>query len=355
MKNVVPFGSGKENEINAVPECFESIKLRCLKYRDLSLHVFQPSEKKFMVGELNGTHNLLEHTFVSKVTGQKKKSAYGLSSRYNIPSSNIDRWVSLSREGRALMPDIGGRPPFLDEKSKQNLASRVKVLNSDNRGIFIHELPGYIQEEQAKTMKRQGKRVMDGQDIVSSESFQFQMKKEMKLVGRAAQDLSNPRMEALKDIRNVYRIACGFDAFSGLLPAVFKWNADATTAVVSRTGTGALTCYIPDRSEKVKLDSTRLPGDLNLLLKWVQMCSAAGEESPTTLIMTIANIPDGAFFVEAVDGLSSKSDIGAYGWVYFCNSRGGNKALWIHWFKFVVIPTLERCRLHHGPTYLVSY
>jgi hypothetical protein len=75
--------------------------------------------------------------------------------------------------------------------------------------------------------------------------------------------------------------------------------------------------------------------------------NAAGEMGPTTLIMTMPKMRDGEFFAKRIIGMGGGSDIGSFGWIYFCNSRAGNAALWMHWFIHVVIPTLDQCRTVH--------
>ena len=60
-------------------------------------------------------------------------------------------------------------------------------------------------------------------------------------------------------------------------------------------------------------------------------------------------MPKGECFVQKVAGLSADIAVGATGYLYACQSRAGNSALWKHMFENVVVPEIKRCsQLYSG-------
>lgn len=51
---------------------------------------------------------------------------------------------------------------------------------------------------------------------------------------RKPQVLSKARLDALLDIRLMYRTACLYSIISDHLPGYHKWNSDATTVIVEK-------------------------------------------------------------------------------------------------------------------------
>ena len=52
--------------------------------------------------------------------------------------------------------------------------------------------------------------------------------------------------------------------YSASLLAEHKWNADATTTVVSESGTGSLVCVVKDDNITEPVSSSTIPDNLNL-------------------------------------------------------------------------------------------
>jgi hypothetical protein len=303
---------------------------------------------------MSGETQLLEPTWVSKNQGNEHRTSRGFAERYKIARQTLDDWLKLFRAGLPF-DRHGGKPSALDETSKQNIRHRIKDGVISTNTVLNSQLAPLLSLERKATMIRRGKRTYDEEEVGVSASFVYKYRKAENIRFRVAQDLSDARRRALEDVRLMYRIACMFDAFSGHLPAEFKWNADATTAIVSETGTGALVCTIEDKQlpgqqnapkrRKKKLDSSVIPSSTNLLVKWMFLCSALGDTGPLTLIVAVPEMPEGAFFASKVKSMSGSSELGAQpGWLYFCNSRAGNAELWRHWFAYVLIPTLEICK-----------
>ena len=336
----------------AIPRCFQPLhgtRSGEIRFYDLEKYRFKREEKLFLCRELQREHELLLPTYFCQ-NNTTKKSARGLEERHNVPHGKFSKWLSSYKKGEPLH-DSPGRPTALDKESIENIENRIVNGNVTTQSLLVQDFAKVVKEEVKNTQKRRGKRLFPETDPDISLSYVHKCKKLMGVKARKPQDLTPARLAALRDIRMVYRIACSYEAFSGHLPATHKWNADATTFIISPNGAGSLVCTIPTKETLVKLDSSVVPNGLNILVKWVLMASAQGETSPCVLIITVPDMPEGKFYVRKVVGLTGKDVVGDFGWLYFCKTRAGNAALWQHWFLNVVIPTLQATRRAHDIKY----
>lgn len=334
-----------------IPDCYQPLSgvshLRSgeVRYCDLSSHIFTLEEKIFIAKELCGTTQVLAPTKIL-ASGEVKVTCRGLAERYLIAKSKLHDWRVLHEQGKLIYAGQG-RPTAIDAIGKENIENRIIKGNITTESLLVSEITNVILSEKTATSQRRNKRVHADADVSISPAYVSKFRKTLNIKARIAQDLPPARVQALRDIRMAYRIACMMDAFSGHLPATHKWNADATTIIINEDKVGAPVCCIPSKEEKKKLDSSSVPSALGLLVKWVAMVSAAGESSPLVLVITIKEVPEGEFFAHEVKGLTGSTEIGSAGWLYFCSSRAENPAMWKHWFEFVVIPTFQKCREYH--------
>lgn len=317
-----------------------------IAYYDLSGYKFSAAEKRFLHDEVKGTTNLLEPTFFHKRTKKGKKTMRGLAMRYNIKFSTFQKFSARLSAGGTVYDDPG-RPGDLDDVAMKVILSRVKEGVATAKPLTGAELQALIAEEIMHTMQRAGKRILPGTEIEVTDAKRARIEKSLNIRHLIPQPLTSARVAALSDIRLIYRIACIFLAYSAHLPAMLKWNADATTVVVNESGTGETVCYIPDAEERQKIDSGAQPSTTGILLKWMHLCNAAGHSGDLVVIAAVPSMKDGEFFAQQVPGLTGSDQIEGQGWLYCCNSRAGNAALWQHWFLHVLIPTLRRCRDWH--------
>lgn len=333
----------------AIPECFQRItatRSDDYRFEDLKNHQFTKYEKDFLAAELLGFHSLLTPTKILN-NGIERWTAQGFAQRHNICHQKIDLWKKNLSSGKGNKEGPGCYTA-LDDVGKENICKRINDGNSSTCSLLISDLRPVIENERKETRKRRGAAVQAEEEITVSTSYVQKFRCMNNIQARSAQDLTPARLKALLDIRMSYRIACMYEAFSGHLPATHKWNADATTMVVHKPGQGSNVCYIPGPDALKKLDSSVVTNDLALLVKWVLMCNADGYTSPLVLIVTVNTMPEGKFFVHKTQGLSEKQAFRSAGWIYFCNSRAGNAALWQHWFLHVVLPTLSEAQAYFG-------
>lgn len=136
-------------------------------------------------------------------------------------------------------------------------------------------------------------------------------------------------------------------AYSANLMAENKWNADATTIIVSMKGTGSLVCTIGDPQDENPVASSSIPDTLNLLVKWFELNNAGGESGPLVLIFAIPSMTENTFYAKEVVSMSSTTTIGTKGWVYYSKTRGGCPAMWIHYYLHITIPTITHSNSVH--------
>ena len=161
------------------------------------------------------------------------------------------------------------------------------------------------------------------------------------------QILTDARLKSCPCPRLSYIWGCVLMAYSAGLLAEHKWNADATTIIVSQRGTGSLVCTICDTDDDTPVASSSIPDTLNLLVKWFGLNNAGGESGPLVLIFAVPSMTENTYFATQVLSMSSTSTIGDKGWIYFAITRGGYYAMWIHYYLHITIPTIELSNSTH--------
>ena len=133
-------------------------------------------------------------------------------------------------------------------------------------------------------------------------------------------------------------------ALAGNLKADNKWNADSTTFSIVEHGTESKVCIVRDPDlDLIPRGPTRsmLPSSLPVYLRWIHLCSAAGELSPLVFMIAIDDLSEDDFFTYPVQGLSSTNGNTICGHLVFTKSRAGNQESWMWWFQHICIPTIN--------------
>lgn len=192
-----------------------------------------------------------------------------------------------------------------------------------------------------ETKLRQGKR---GASAVSEIAVNTQKKlcKLYDVVTVKPQILTDARKKSSLCPRLFYIWGCVLMACSSSLLTQNKWNADATTIIVSQKGTGSLVCVIKDKDIDTPISSSSIPDTLNLLVKWFRLINASGESGPLVLVFAVPSMKKDTFYAAQVVSTSSTTFIGDMGWIYIAESRGGCYTMWVHYYLNVTIPTIQR-------------
>lgn len=317
-----------------VPAIFSPRLLRGKElYRDLSKITLTAQQKTFLGSEVAKISTLL--AWNSKCSSVLTKA----SQRYRLPYTTVQNWAKKVINGQTIT-DGTGRPKAVDtiasEKFATTLLDRRKMKNAVPEAEALVLLGRAVSE----TQFRQGKR---GLDVGSTICVTTQKKlfKELNVIKRKPQILTDARLKACRCPRLSYIWGCVLMAYSANLMAENKWNADATTIIVSQSLTGSLVCTISDANDDSPIASSTIPDTLNLLVKWFALNNAGGESGPLVLIFAVPTMRENTFFARQVVSMSSTITIGDKGWIYFSRTRGGCHAMWIHYYMNVTIPTIK--------------
>ena len=318
-----------------IPLIFGELNLRSRgKYRDLSQHEFNTTEKNFAASELAKKSSFL------KWTGIRGCSLGSFSSRYHIPKSTLNHWKKIFENPRQQFHDGGGRPSAVDSVGRAEIIETIKNSVANRDAIPREAALQLVNKAVVDTKIRQGKRGADAKPEISKNTRR-RLFKDLKVKSVVPQFLTDARRKACECIRVSYIWGCLLLAYSGHLLAERKWNADATTILVSESLTGSFVCAIQDYESKTPIASSTIPNSLNVLVKWFALNNAAGEAGPLVLIYAVPTMTENTFHAVRVKGLASTSAIGETGWVYFCKTRGSCAEMWVHYYLNVTIPTIK--------------
>ena len=225
--------------LDIVPRIFAPYESRNrILYRNLSQHTFTVVENTFLGLVAAGSTSLLEWG------GAKFKVLTKISNRYTIPVSTVREWMQKVEKNLQITSRIG-RPPALDAEAVANFQSILEMRRTVRSAVPLAGTFTLLGEAVTETKMRLGKR---GAAAVSTISVTTQKKlfKECNVIKLKAQTLTDARLKACRCPRLSYIWGCVCMAYSADLLAEHKWNADATTIVVSESGTGSLVCVVKD-------------------------------------------------------------------------------------------------------------
>eukprot|EP01038_Epipyxis_sp_PR26KG_P014706 gene14706-19764_t len=281
-------------------------------------------------------------------TGAVKATAL-LCKRYNISTSTVQNWVSVNKKKLKKNSNSGGgRNLDLDQTSrlvlKENLIEQENVVEPISAEAFNR----IVLEEKVLSKKRKylSPTEQDYNITIHNTSINHKTVKSIKKAcyfrDRVPQSLTDARLTAMSCIRLIYITAVLVWALARFLPKECKWNADCTTFICSANRTGQLVVVFRDKGCPPRQVTSHLGGgELNLLIKYFLIGNASGHLGDPCFIIAIDDMPVDEFYSEFVVGVANNDRIGQAGWIYFCKTKGGNAAMWKHWFKHVCIPTIQ--------------
>jgi hypothetical protein len=94
-----------------------------------------------------------------------------------------------------------------------------------------------------------------------------------------------------------------------------------------------------------RLQVANLDNSLPVYIKYMAMCNACGNSSRLVLIVAIEDLPDEAFEVFPIIGMSISLSLAEIGYLVFCKSRAGNVELWKWYYKYVVVTTIYEANI----------
>ena len=167
-----------------------------------------------------------------------------------------------------------GRPQSLDPIAAAAFVATLRARRAVNDAVPFVEALTLLGHGVTETKLRQGKR---GASAVSEIAVYTQKKlcKLYDVVTVKPQILTDARKKSCLCPRLSYIWGCVLMAYSSSLLAQNKWNADATTIIVSQKGTGSLVCVIKYKDIDTPISSSSIPDTLNLLVKWFGLNNAS--------------------------------------------------------------------------------
>ena len=286
----------------------------------------EPHEKIFLCEELLGVHNHMD-----------LNSMYKWIKRYNIPKTNIRRWLQIYKEGR-MFHSFDHRPQAVDDEELDNFAELLLTKKANHEPVTEIAFGKALTEARNNTNNKRHLPVnpndMDHRTIKK-------IKTKMDVQVTKPQRLTVARKKAMTCPRLTFRWACLLEGLSAHTDPHYKINIDATAALIKCDGAGTMVCTLVDDDDKSVIQSVESGGEIGVILKWMHLCTAAGECGPLLLIIAVASMPEGSFHVEKVVGLSNTADVAREGYILFTKTRAGNAAAWQWMFMHYVIPTLS--------------
>ena len=274
---------------DSIPLIFGELNLRARgKYRDLSQHEFIAAEKVFAASELTKKTSFL------KWAGARGCSLGSFSRRYQIPKSTLNHWKKISENPLQQFHHSGGRPSAVDSVGRAEIVETIRNSVANRDAMPREAALQLLNKAVVDTKKRQGKRGAEA-NVVIAPNTRRRIFHDLKVKAVVPQFLTDARRKACECIRLSYIWGCLLLAYSGHLLAEHKWNADATTIVVSESLTGSLVCAIQDYKDKTPISSSTVPNSLNVLVKWFGLNNAAGESGPLVLIYAVPTMAEGTF------------------------------------------------------------
>jgi hypothetical protein len=317
-----------------IPQVFVPYDLRNrLLYRNLSRHSFSQVEKTFIGSESAGLSSLLawpeeKFTVLSRIT-----------KRYSLAVTTVRDWMNKVDMSLPITNKIG-RPRAMDDIAVEKFQDTLETRRAAKNAVPLAETLSLLGAGVTDTHMRLGKR---GAAAVSNICVTIQKKlfRELNVVKVKPQILTDARLKALRCPRISYVWGCVCMAYSANLRGENKWNADATTIIVSESGTGSLVCIIKDKDNYEPVASSSLPNNLNLLIKWFALNNAGGEAGPLVLMIAVPTMEENTFFATQVLSTGSTTATGERGWLYFSRTRGGCSSMWVHYYLNVTLPTIK--------------
>ena len=268
--------------------------------------------------------------------------------RYQLPHSTVQDWVKKLRCGQPIVSTIG-RPASVDKDASDKFISTLIDRRAAKNSVPLAEALTLLGQGVADTNKRQGKR---GSNAVSTICVTTQKKlcKMYNVVVGMPQIITDARLKACLCPRLSYIWGCVLMAYSANLSAENKWNADATTIIISAKGTESFVCTIGDSDNSSPIASSTIPDTLNLLVKWFGLNNAGGESGPLVLVFSIPTMAENTFFVAQVAPMSSSTTVGDKGWICISKTRVGCYRMWVHYYLNVTVPTIRGSNSLHMNT-----
>lgn len=285
----------------------------------------------------------------------KKLSQNKFINRYKIAPSTARTWISKYKNPKKINHGPHGRQRKLaDDKflmmAMKEVSEGTVVTTGKGKGkkdkhvrMTEQEVKVCLAKHHQLMLQSQGKRVHEDEGTLCDRVYKKLYKRKIELSdgkimsfqGGAGQVQTEARLSALRDPRMAVQQAVSVEAYFGDKPDSNKWNADGATTYHGPLGKGAkmVRIVVKDKEEahnienefrivdKDPLSSSRFQDDLGIFVKWMHLQNAAGNFGSITLIVKVPKMPEGAYLITRVVGLTNTSDSRRVGQIIWASSR----------------------------------
>jgi hypothetical protein len=153
------------------------------------------------------------------------------------------------------MQQIAGRPSTLDDVASTAVVDAMNAANKRTKSQFYNDWGPIISAAAMASDARRGKRVIEEIYTAPSDSTLLRIQKQLKVSFCKPQDHTIARLHSLLDIRAAFKMAVVCIALSRKSPGEYKFNADATSAIIKKSRSGALVMKVVGAGEEDGTDS----------------------------------------------------------------------------------------------------
>lgn len=194
-------------------------------YRNLSNQSLSIDEKTFLGSEAAGQSSLLTWPDESFTVSLR------ISKSYSLPEATVRGWNDKVANSIPFTNETG-RPLALDEVATEKLNGILESRRAARNAVPLAETLSLIGTCVTETHMRMGKRDASAVSTCCV-TMQTRILRDLNIVKRKPQILTEARLKALRCPRLSYIWGCVCMAYFAGLFAENKWNADATTIVVN--------------------------------------------------------------------------------------------------------------------------
>lgn len=270
---------------------------------------------------------------------------------HNLPVGTVKHWYTqyckMINTGINTFHDKGGRPPALDESSKQSIKEKVIQATRAQTSLTKRKFRELCGEEHIETLKRRNIACCNRKLHSKTIKTYFNS---IEAATKQGQSKTNARIVAERDPRNAYSMHAMVAAYCEELVPHLIFNWDATQFVISPEGETVLVYIKGELDGPLTQESS---GTLGYAIKLYHLHSAAGIPGPPVFVIADSTLGDSEYIVEKVLGLGNTNDPSAYGYLVFTKTRCCNKPFYEWYAHTVVAPFVKFIRDSYGCKVLI--
>ena len=308
--------------------------LRNKKHRefyDLEVFPFTSAQKTWAVKEILGENDPDD---LNRVISAKK-----FANRYRINENTVKSWVQRYKSGNGNLHSETGRPMSLDEIAKEKLIEVLKTKRKGKKSTFSSSTSSLMYELANETNERRNQHPKVNRAGKLDNKTEHKIKKQLGIVRREAQSITDARIKAGFDVRMTYTMWCMLKAFTSDLWHNCIWNIDATQFVINEKHGNDTVDIVKDEDDSSPVTTNSQGKEMGIAIKWMQMGSAAGVSCPTVLMCALKDMDADECYVVPIRGLTHTIATNQIGFLVFCKSRAGNRKFFKWFVENIVIPT----------------